>query len=83
MEWDEQQRKEAERRNRTGYCYIELQFAKRALGDGFWNLITRVQIPEVPFTYCVTMYELLNLSELDFAYQQNSTYFLGLAMGTE
>ena len=79
-EWNEQQGKETRRGNRSGYCYSQLRFAKLAPGDEFWSLMTRVQIPGVPFTYCVTMCELLDLSELDFAYQQNSTYFPGLAM---
>lgn len=72
------QEKEAERGHGICHCSIELQHAKLAPGGGLPSLIARVQTPVVPSTYCVTMCQLLNLSELESASQQNSTYILGL-----
>ena len=42
------------------------------------RVLSQATDPGTPSSYCVTMCEFLNISELEFAYQENGTYLLGL-----
>lgn len=57
----------------------EVQFAKSAAGDGWRLLAEEPRSPRGCLTRSVTLCELLNLSELEFAYQQDEACFRRLA----